>query len=73
MLTDYCCVQWTGGDLYEELKRLGGQFPEGRTAGAVLAPCLEGLAYLHAQVDGHDDNNHMNGDTSRYYTCITYE
>ena len=42
-----CCA---GGDLYEELKRSGGQMKEKRTSRDVLQPCLSALAYLHTKV-----------------------
>lgn len=32
---------WPGGDLYEELKRVGGRFRERDTAARVLGPCLQ--------------------------------
>eukprot|EP00884_Botryococcus_braunii_P001181 jgi/Botrbrau1/11063/Bobra.0302s0006.1 len=43
------------GDLYEELKRVGGQFPEARTAGEVLCSCLHALTYLHSMGIIHRD------------------
>lgn len=39
-----------GGDLYEELKRHGGQLSEERVARDVIRPCLAALAYLHRKV-----------------------
>ena len=39
-----------GGDLYEELKRHGGQLTEERVARDVIRPCLSALAYLHRKV-----------------------
>ena len=34
-------LPWPGGDLYEELKRVGGRFRERDTAARVLGPCLQ--------------------------------
>ena len=44
------CLCCAGGDLYEELKRSGGQMKEKRTSRDVLQPCLSALAYLHTKV-----------------------
>ncbi|CAL8463348.1 g2882 [Coccomyxa elongata] len=44
----YLALQFApGGDLYEELKRHGGQLSEERVAMDVIRPCLSALAYLH--------------------------
>ncbi|BDA48789.1 probable Aurora kinase A at N-terminal half [Coccomyxa sp. Obi] len=44
----YLALQFApGGDLYEELKRHGGQLSEERVARDVIQPCLSALAYLH--------------------------
>ncbi|KAK9815326.1 hypothetical protein WJX72_001838 [[Myrmecia] bisecta] len=44
-----------GGDLYEELKRSGGQLKERRTAREVLQPSLSALNYLHSKGIIHRD------------------
>eukprot|EP00887_Chlorella_sp_A99_P007737 scaffold20.g7737.t1 len=44
-----------GGDLYEDLKRGGGQMGEAAVAGGVLAPFLSAMAYLHARRIIHRD------------------
>lgn len=40
----------TGGDLFEDLKKGGGQMKEGPTATNILIPFLSSLAYLHGMV-----------------------
>ncbi|KAK9861181.1 hypothetical protein WJX84_005607 [Apatococcus fuscideae] len=45
----------TGGDLYEELKRLGGQLKERRVARDIIQPCLSALAYMHSMGIIHRD------------------
>lgn len=42
------CV--AGGDLYEELKRSGGQLKERRVAQDIIQPCLSALFYMHSLV-----------------------
>ena len=44
-----------GGNLYEDLKRSGGQYGERQAAGDVLAPFLDALTYLHARGFIHRD------------------
>ena len=39
-----------GGDLYEELKRSGGQLKECRVALDIIQPCLSALSYMHSMV-----------------------
>ncbi|MEW5298547.1 MAG: hypothetical protein WDW38_000717 [Sanguina aurantia] len=45
----------TGGDLFEDLKKGGGQMKEGPTATAILIPFLSSLAYLHGMGVVHRD------------------
>ncbi len=40
----------SGGDLYEELKRCGGQLKERRVARDIIEPCLSALSYMHSSV-----------------------
>lgn len=44
------CLCITGGDLYEELKRSGGQLKERRVAQDIIQPCLSALSYMHSMV-----------------------
>ncbi|KAK9834350.1 hypothetical protein WJX84_004182, partial [Apatococcus fuscideae] len=45
----------TGGDLYEELKRSGGQLKERRVAQDIIQPCLSALSYMHSMGIIHRD------------------
>lgn len=44
-----------GGDLYEDLKRAGGQHRERVVAGDLLPPFMSALAYMHARSVVHRD------------------
>ncbi|KAL4451984.1 hypothetical protein ABPG75_007646 [Micractinium tetrahymenae] len=51
MVTEYA----EGGDLYEDLKRAGGQMRERAVAGEVLPPFMAALAFMHANSIVHRD------------------
>ena len=42
-----CAGGGAGGDLYETLKRAGGQLKEAQVAAQVLRPVMEALRYMH--------------------------
>ncbi|KAI7842591.1 hypothetical protein COHA_003695 [Chlorella ohadii] len=51
MVTEFAA----GGDLYEDLKRAGGQHRERVVAGDLLPPFMSALAYMHARSVVHRD------------------
>lgn len=47
----YLVMQYAaGGDLFDELRRLGGRMSEQETVGTVLVPFLRAMSHLHERV-----------------------